>query len=286
MPINIQQLNNILKNKLNKVYSNSEIQQLRFLIYENILDLTKIQTLSRPEFEVTKKQEQAISEITKRLADKEPIEYILGETEFYNLRFKVNTAVLIPRPETEELVDWIIKSCSHEKPRILDIGTGSGCIPIAINKNLPSSKVYAVDISKKAIEVACINTKLNNATIEFLEHDILTTDTKTLPNSLDIMVSNPPYVRVSEKELMEANVLRFEPEIALFVTDSNPLLFYNKIAYLGTSLLKNGGMLFFEINEALGKDVQSLLEKLGYKNISIKKDINGKDRMVKANRVY
>jgi release factor glutamine methyltransferase len=283
MHTNIIALNNKVKNKLNKVYSNSEIQQLRFLIYENALGLTKIQTLSVQEIELSIEQETKLFEIVERLANNEPIEYILGETEFFNLRFKVNPAVLIPRPETEELVDWILKTCTLKKPRILDVGTGSGCIPIAIKHNITESKVYGLDVSLKAIEVANKNAQLNGAQVVFLNQNILNTEAKMLPNDLDILLSNPPYVRKSEKSLMSANVLNFEPDIALFVEDRNPLLFYNKIAQLGLSLLKANGMLFFEINEALGENVRQLLEELGYKNILVKKDINGKDRMIKAN---
>ena len=210
----------------------------------------------------------------------EPIQYILGETEFYGLPFKVTPATLIPRPETEELVDWIIANCNKNPKTLLDIGTGSGCIAIALAKNLPAVKVSAMDISEEALKVASENAIYNKVTVNFSKKDIL--GTSTLPQKYDVIISNPPYVRNSEKEMMQKNVLDFEPASALFVEDDNPLLFYSKIAKLAKNYLNPNGFLFFEINEYLSKEVIQLLERESFSEIELKQDFFGKDRMIKC----
>ncbi len=282
MQFTIQQINNQLKNKLKNVYSIPEIQQLLFFIYSKAVNLTKIQVMANPDMLISKHNYDEIIIIGSRLANNEPIEYIIGETEFYNLKFKVNPAVLIPRPETEELINWVLTDCNKENLKILDIGTGSGCIAISLAKNIQNIKVFAVDISKKTIDIAKTNAKNNCVNINFIECNILDANCTLLPKRIDIIVSNPPYVRQSEKVFMKPNVLDYEPELALFVTDDNPIIFYREIAILGNKLLNNKGLLFFEINEALGKEVKNMLEELQYSQIEIKKDINGKDRMIKA----
>ena len=216
-------------------------------------------------------------QIIADLKTNKPIQYIIGKADFFGLKFKVNEHTLIPRPETEELVQWI---CEHEFTSALDIGTGSGCISIALKKN-KDLEITAIDVSEPALLVAEENAKINEVEINFLLQDIL--KTTTLPK-VDVIISNPPYVLVKEKELMLANVLDKEPDLALFVPDNNPLLFYKKIADLSfTNLLKNG-LLFFEINERFGKETVEMLSAIGFVDIELKKDINDKDRMIKAKK--
>ena len=204
-----------------------------------------------------------------------PIQYILGETKFYGLKFKVNEHTLIPRPETEELVLWILE---HEFNSALDIGTGSGCIPIAIKKN-KNVEISAIDVSEPALLVAKENAKTNEVKINFLKQDILKTDNL---ERVDVIISNPPYVLEKEKDLILSNVLENEPHLALFVTNENPLLFYKKIAELSYACLSKNGLLFFEINESFGIEIIELLKCIGFVDIELKKDINEKDRMLKA----
>jgi release factor glutamine methyltransferase len=227
-----------------------------------------------------KKYEKFLKAIT-RLKNYEPIQYIIGDTEFYGLVFKVNPSVLIPRPETEELVDWIIKDCEDDKKiNILDIGTGSGCIAISLAKNLPNAKVFALDVSNEALKTANQNAINNGVEVEFIEADILSYN--SLDIQFDLIVSNPPYVRELEKQMMSANVLDHEPHLALFVEDDDALLFYRKITDVAADILKPNGQLFFEINESLGESTKQLLDNSNYKNIELKKDIFEKDRMIKA----
>ncbi len=217
-----------------------------------------------------------------------PIQYITGETLFYGLHFFVTKNTLIPRPETEELVDWIINTnCKLEIPiRVLDIGTGSGCIAIALAKHMPKEQVYAIDVSKEALKVAKSNAEKNNVNITFLEQDILAPDASNMDALLDVnfdvIVSNPPYVRHLEKKMMHANVLNNEPHLALFVADDDPLKFYQAITKFAKAKLKTKGTLFFEINEYLGTEMKNLLQTEGFKDIDLKQDFFGKDRMLKS----
>jgi len=217
-----------------------------------------------------------------RLIQFEPIKYILGETEFYGLRLKVNPAVLIPRPETEELVDWIIHDCNVQNPVILDIGTGSGCIPIALSKNLIGATIESWDISNEALMVARMNAEINKVNIDFIYADVLRLTHPAQKQEFDIIVSNPPYITESEQLLMLKNVLDYEPHVALFVPTADPLIFYRKIADIAITQLNSGGKLFFEINEQFGNETADLLSLKGFKNIVLRKDINGKNRMIKA----
>lgn len=223
----------------------------------------------------------------QRLIKKEPVQYIIGETSFFDLTFIVTPDVLIPRPETEELVQWIISdtqtSYKPTKVKILDIGTGSGCIAISLAKNIPNTEIWALDVSQAAIEVAKKNAKQNEAPIHFLKLDILTI--KKLPHFFDIIVSNPPYVKQQEKQDMHDNVLQYEPEKALYVSDENPLIFYDKIADLAKNHLTKNGKLYFEINQYLGKETHKLIQSIGFKNILLKKDFLGNDRMIRAEKL-
>jgi release factor glutamine methyltransferase len=213
-----------------------------------------------------------------------PIQYLLGSTSFYGLDFEVNENVLIPRPETEELVEWIIKGNpkieGFKDLKILDIGTGSGCIAISLAKNMPNAKVYAIDISEKALATAKKNALLHKVDVTFITQNIL--ETEDLKQQFDIIVSNPPYVRNLEKQEIKKNVLDNEPHLALFVEDNDALLFYKKIATLAQKNLLENGQLFFEINQYLGKETITLLEKMNFKNIELRKDIYGNDRMIRG----
>jgi release factor glutamine methyltransferase len=230
------------------------------------------------------------------LKKEKPLQYIVGETEFYGLPFLVNENTLIPRPETEELVELIIKSYNLQpttyNPKILDIGTGSGCIAISLAKNITNSQVFAIDVSEKALTTAKKNAEINEVTINFIQADILKVDdlenlsnsNSKLPSQYDVIVSNPPYVRNLEKSEIKPNVLEYEPHLALFVDDSDALLFYRKIAELAKKNLKENGKLYFEINQYLGKETVELLENLGFNDVVLKKDIYGNDRIIQCTR--
>ena len=231
------------------------------------------------------------------LKNENPIQYIIGETEFYGLFFKVNKDVLIPRSETEELIDWILKEFNEKKElNILDIGTGSGCIAISLANHLPGANIYGIDISKEALQIAEQNAKLNNVKVNFLIQDILKMNVasshsnlfmagpvmNSLPMEFDIIVSNPPYVRELEKREIKSNVLQNEPHIALFVSDDNPLLFFDKIADFAKQCLTANGFLFLEINQYLAENTTALLQQKGFKTIELRKDVFGNDRMIKT----
>jgi release factor glutamine methyltransferase len=272
----------LIYDNLSPIYCRQEIEGITKLIFEKVLGLTRLQVHLNQHKILTSANLTQITEIVNRLLQFEPIQYILGETEFYGLPIKVNSGVLIPRPETEELVDWIINDCHYENPVILDIGTGSGCIPIALSKNLTAASTVAWDISPDALMVARENAKINKVKINFVCVDILKMKYPVQKQKYDIIVSNPPYVTVSEKGAMLKNVVDFEPHIALFVADKDPLIFYRTIAELATDLLKPSGKLYFEINEQFGNETVDLLSLKRFKNIILRKDINGKERMLKA----
>ena len=271
---------------LSAIYPKTEIDSFFFILMEEKLKLQRIDTVLKPDFLITKKNLIDLKTIVKRLQKEEPIQYIIGSTEFYGLPFLVDKNTLIPRTETEELVSWVldeIKVLTNNKITelsILDIGTGTGCIPISLAKNLTSLNISAIDISPEALIIAKQNAILNKVTIEFIELDIL--NAESLPQEYDVIISNPPYVRELEKEEIKNNVLENEPHLALFVADENPLIFYNKIADLAKQQLSINGMLFFEINQYLGKETVNMLVKKGFKNIQLKKDLFGNDRMIKC----
>ncbi|MFB1039171.1 MAG: peptide chain release factor N(5)-glutamine methyltransferase [Polaribacter sp.] len=271
---------------LSAIYPKTEIDSFFFILMEEKLKLQRIDTVLKPDFLITKKNLIDLKTIVKRLQKEEPIQYIIGTTEFYGLPFLVDKNTLIPRTETEELVAWVldeIKVLTNNKITelsILDIGTGTGCIPISLAKNLTSLNISAIDISPEALLIAKQNAILNKVRIAFIELDIL--GAKSLPQKYDVIISNPPYVRELEKEEIKNNVLENEPHLALFVADENPLIFYNKIADLAKQQLSKNGMLFFEINQYLGKETVSMLAEKGYKNIQLKKDLFGNDRMIKC----
>ena len=272
-------------NSLLPFYDEMEAESFFYLILENRHQLRRIDLALDAEKEFSDAEISNCNFILEKLKTQIPIQYILGTTHFYGSEFIVDENVLIPRPETEELVDWIVKlntKLSKKKDlKILDIGTGSGCIAISLAKNILNSAVFAVDVSEKALAVAEKNATLNKVTVTFLHKNIL--ETNHLDQKFDIIVSNPPYVRNLEKAEIKPNVLENEPHLALFVPDNDPLIFYKKIAELAAANLNPNGQLFFEINQYLGKETQDLLESLGLKNIELRKDIYGNDRMIACN---
>ena len=271
-----------IRNSLIRCYSHQEIEAFIYIIFNHIYNYSKNDLILNAGNTLPESDFYKIKEIVSRLMLQEPIQYILGETEFFGLPFKVSHGVLIPRNETEELVDLILKNHSKGKLKVLDVGTGSGCISISLKNNRYDFDVYACDISGEALRMAKENAELNNVDVEFFQFDILSDE--ELPFSdFNIIVSNPPYVTKKEKKLMEANVLEHEPWLALFVPDDDPLQFYRVIVQKSRKYLAQKGMLYFEINEAYGEEVIQLLKDANFE-ATIFKDINGKDRMVKARR--
>ena len=279
---------------LKNIQDEQEIESFFFILTEYLHNLKRVDLALNPNFKISDAEVEKWNAILEQLQQEKPIQYITGEAWFYGLRFEVNENTLIPRPETEELVEWIIESqkskVQSQKLEILDIGTGSGCIPISLKANLPQANVSAIDVSEQALEVAKRNAELNKVEINFIEANILEVeDLSQLPSpiihhlsSYNIIVSNPPYVRNLEKQEIKKNVLDYEPHLALFVEDTDALLFYRKIAQLALKNLSPNGLLFFEINQYLGNETVDLLENLGFKNIELKKDIYGNDRMIKC----
>lgn len=266
--------------ELDEIYDSDEAKALFSLATEHVLKLSPSKLRMLKETSLTFIDFQKLLCILNDLKIGKPIQHILGEAHFYGSIFKVNENVLIPRPETEELVDWIIHDLGNKKNiHLLDIGTGSGCIPITIKKYLPQVEVSTIDISNRAIVTAQENANAIGTEVKFIEADILVYKTEL---KYDIIVSNPPYIRALEKEAMHQNVLSFEPHIALFVSDEEPLIFYSKIADFAISNLKEGGFLYFEINEFLGAETLDMLEDKGFNTIVLRKDMQGKDRMLRA----
>ena len=265
-------------------YDEMEAESFFYLILENKRQLRRIDLALNIDLLFSNEEILIWDAILEKLQIEIPIQYILGTTHFYGLEFNVNENVLIPRPETEELVEWIISSVKMPKftnLKILDIGTGSGCIGISLAKNISDAQVFAIDISQKALASAKENAVLNEVAVAFIQKNIL--ETNDLEQQFDIIVSNPPYVRNLEKAEIKSNVLANEPHLALFVEDNDALIFYRKIAELATKNLSVEGKLFFEINQYLGKETVELLEKMHFKNIELRKDIYGNDRMISCN---
>jgi release factor glutamine methyltransferase len=284
MSENFQTLKDIriyLAKELSGIYPEEEIIAITNHILKTHLGIDRLHLFTNPFRQVTADVAQRIIEICDELKTGKPVQYILGETSFYNCTIKVNKDALIPRPETEELVDLIIKENEGFAGRIIDIGTGSGCIAIALSKNLADSVVTGIDISEKALELAKINAKLISVNITLINGDVFHFDPASVQPA-DIIVSNPPYVMESEKKLMSPNVLQFEPHNALFVADEDPLIFYRAIVRLSEKMLVPGGKIYFEINEKKGNEISSLLESAGFIGVKIINDINGKNRFVKG----
>lgn len=270
----------IFRNLINNLYDERESKSLYYNILIKILDCDMTTLLMKGDDLMTPEKESWFREIIDRLKAGEPIQYILGDCYFHGNRFFVSPDVLIPRPETEELVDWILKEDAFHS--LLDIGTGSGCIAISLKKERSSAEIYAMDISEKALSIAKKNALLNDAPIHFIHDSILSP--RTSNQTYDIIVSNPPYILQKEKAAMHKNVLEHEPHLALFVDDEEPLLFYKKIAEYGIHHLTEQGLLFFEINALLGKETKEMVEEYGYHDVVIKTDINGKERMIRCRK--
>jgi release factor glutamine methyltransferase len=287
---------NTFLQELSTLYEEQEIESFFYIILEKLHGLKRIDLALNPQKVMDgvhlKKWKNIVSELKKQ----RPIQYILGETEFYGLRFLVNENTLIPRPETEELVELIIESTNYElrntKLKVLDIGTGSGCIAISLAKHLATSEVFAIDVSEKALAVAKKNSELNDVKVNYINVDILkindlkelATHNPQLATQFDVIVSNPPYVRNLEKSEIKPNVLEYEPHLALFVEDTDALLFYRKIAELAHKNLNPNGKLYFEINQYLGNETIELVESFGFKNVKLIKDIYGNDRIISCEK--
>lgn len=288
----LKELKEEFSKRLEQIYETNETDSLFYWAISAVLQKTRLDFSLNPNELLSPAGSEALETILLRLGQQEPIQYILGEAEFYGLTFLVNPSVLIPRQETEELVDLIIRSergnAIHKPITVLDIGTGSGCIAISLKREIPDADVYAVDISEKALEVAAKNALINEVEISFKQFDILCKNTLIFDEldkedlKFDCIVSNPPYVRQLEKEEMRANVLDFEPDLALFVDDERPLLFYERISDFAVNNLSKGGRLYFEINQYLGNEMVDLLKGKGFNDIELVTDLLGNHRIIKA----
>jgi release factor glutamine methyltransferase len=267
--------------KLTPLYDVMEAESFFNITLTALKGWKRVDVALNPEAELSTEEIEQWNAVLSQLEEQKPIQYIFSTTHFYGLDFEVNSSTLIPRPETEELVEWII----HENKRggvtkILDIGTGSGCIAVSLAKNLPDAQVFAIDVSEEALKVSQRNAVANAVHVTFIQQDILTAE--TLPKQFDVIVSNPPYVRNLEKAEIKQNVLDYEPHLALFVDDNDALIFYRKIALLAKANLPKNGRLYFEINQYLGTETVQMLEDYGFTNVALKKDMYGNDRMVSA----
>lgn len=272
-------------NLLKEEYPVQEVNSFFNLLTECYLGMNRLDFALKPGKEISSEEKEKFESAIYRLSQHEPIQYIIGETEFFGLKFKVDKNVLIPRPETEELVQWILndikESRTPSKLRILDIGTGSGCIAISLAKNLPNAEIFALDISEKALKTARENADSNKVKVNFIQADIL--NMEALTEKFDLIVSNPPYVREMEKAEMHRNVLENEPDLALYVKDTDPLIFYRKIAKLAEESLIKDGSLYFEINQYLANETKEILKNTGFKT-ELKKDIFGNYRMLRGSK--
>jgi len=297
----LKELQQHFHSQLDAIYGKDEVQSFFKLLIENVLNFKPIELVLHTESDISITNQHRFNADIKRLKQEEPIQYIIGETVFFGLPFKVNPSTLIPRPETEELVQWIIEESNYKTQipnpdsywvqqqttnnkqlTILDIGTGSGCIAVSLAKSLPDAKIYAIDISKNALNVAKENAILNNVEVNFIQADILNLKSELDDLKFDYIVSNPPYVRELEKASIKNNVLRHEPHLALFVQNEDPLQFYKAICEFAVHNLNPKGSLFFEINQYLGAETMQLLSIFNYESIELKQDIFGNDRMIKA----
>ncbi|UCE93893.1 MAG: peptide chain release factor N(5)-glutamine methyltransferase [Flavobacteriaceae bacterium] len=277
----INSIKRLFHDKLKSYYPEQEINSFFHLLAENYLNKSRLKLALEPELNLDQKESNLFLTALSKLEKEYPIQYIIGHTEFMGMKFRVNEDVLIPRPETEELIHWILESAPQKTMlSIIDIGTGSGCIPITLAKQLPDTRIEAMDISKEALQIASENASKNEVIVNFTHCDIL--QLKSFSRPYDIIVSNPPYVRKSEKTEMKNNVLKYEPDLALFVEDEDPLIFYRKIGELAIKSLNKSGYLFFEINQYMAEELIKLLKGMGFESVELKKDIFGTDRMIRA----
>ena len=271
-----------IKQTLQGYYPDSELVPMAKLLLTQVFGMSVVELYAGKDTTFSVNERKQLDDILVRLQKLEPIQYIIGTEEFYGLTFEVNKHVLIPRPETGELVDWIIREHKYGRVRILDIGTGSGCIAVSLAKNLEEAEVVSWDVSEKVLQVAERNCRRNGVRVTLEQRDVLLAS--PAGERFDVIVSNPPYITEAEKQDMEANVLDWEPGLALFVPDDDPLRFYRRIVRLGCDLLLPGGKLYFEINQAYGRETAHILEMNQYRDVRVIKDIFGKDRIVTANR--
>jgi release factor glutamine methyltransferase len=272
------------KHRLTELYEANEADAIASMVLSDLTGYSKGKLKAFTDTILTNEQLKRLEDILAELVTGKPVQYILGYTEFYGLTFYVDQSVLIPRPETEELVQWVLQTITGSSHfNILDIGTGSGCIPIAIKHNYLDSKLFAVDISTGAIGIAAKNAEQNNTEVTFIEADILNPRSSKIYNYMyNVIISNPPYVTETDKQQMHENVTGFEPHTALFVPNHSPLMFYEAIASFATDRLNNSGYLFFEINESFGVQTVNMLADKGFSNIELRPDMAGKDRMIRA----
>jgi release factor glutamine methyltransferase len=284
MLFNLQTIKDIriyLVKELNSLYNENELNTLARIIIKTTTGTSGLHQLNNPQLRITEKQSSEIIRICEDLKTGKPYQYVLGETTFYDCIIKVNPSVLIPRPETEELVDLLIHENKGYTGEIIDFGTGSGCIAIALATKLAGAWVTGIDISESSLRLAEENASLNKVAVSFKYGDILNFDIDSVKKA-GIIVSNPPYVRHSEKKLMNSNVLDFEPHNALFVEDSEPLLYYKSLLEIGRYVLIHPGRIYFEINEAMGSRMKALMDDTGYSDVQILKDLNNRDRIIKG----
>jgi len=279
-PSDIKSLREFIKNELGGSYPEREIESMTWILFEDIAGIPRSELNLDPFRVIDPGLVQQVAEAVDQLKGHRPVQYILGSAEFFGLRFRVTPDVLIPRPETEELVQWVVDDHPGFQGSIMDIGTGSGCIAVSLKKTLPEATVYATDVSEEALGVAIENAEINEVKVRFLLHDISMPYMGHALGKLDILVSNPPYIPLSERDKMDLNVTSHEPAEALFVPDDDVLQFYSWIAEAGQKFLIENGSLYLEIHEKFGKEVVELLSGAGYHNITLRKDINGKDRMI------
>jgi release factor glutamine methyltransferase len=281
--LTIKHAKELLLKELKDIYSDEEINFLNRIIIKTIFRTSGLHEIYRSDLQLIPEQSAEIIRICNELRTGKPYQYVIGETEFLNCTIKVNPSVLIPRPETEELADLIIRENREFKGEVFDFATGSGCIAVALASNLKHAHVTGTDISVEALNTAADNAKLNNVAVNFILDDILHSKYPG-KGKAGILVSNPPYVRESEKMMMQRNVLDFEPYLALFVSDNDPLVYYKAILKIAEQLLESRGKIYFEINEAMGEEMSLLLKRSGFSDVMVMKDLNERDRFVKGVR--
>jgi release factor glutamine methyltransferase len=283
---NIRECLGYIKDELSGNHPTEEVQSIAYIMLEEILSISRTELLSNLQRALDASHTDKIKDIVSELKEEKPIQYVLGKSYFYDCPILVRPGVLIPRPETEELVHWIVQETGGKKVTIMDIGTGSGCIAISLAKNLEFASLFATDKSELSLKTAQQNATLNQQNISFIQHDLLSTNASQGLPLVDIIVSNPPYVLESEKAQMRRNILEYEPHEALFVPDDDPLIFYRAILEIAkTRLIPEKGLIYFEINEQLGDKLKDLLEEYNFINIELKRDLHGKERMIKAQTV-
>ncbi|MFN8239676.1 MAG: peptide chain release factor N(5)-glutamine methyltransferase [Bacteroidales bacterium] len=279
--LTIKELKKFIKEELASLYPSDEAESIATIAIEHATGLDRLRQLTMSESVVEPAKKTTLESILTELKTGKPVQYVTGETWFHGCWIKVNSSTLVPRPETEELARMVIEENAGRSIALADLGTGSGCIAVSLAKYMPLAKIYGTDISENALETAKENARLNDVQVTFIKADILGKEVNSIP-PLDVIVSNPPYVRDSEKALMSKNVLEFEPHLALFVPDEDPLVFYRAIAESARTLLRKGGKLYMEVNESLGNETAALVSMNGFVRTQILRDINGKDRFIKA----